>query len=198
MEILQDTIIQTQFRRGTNAERLSVLFKEGEPAYTTDFHRLYMGDGVTTGGNLIGNLYNGEFTPVNDYSTTTVVAGDMRYDPNNSTLYVYKGTVVADLSSWKPISNLSNPIYAKYNGLSGASLEYGQQTTVTRLSAGHYKVIFPSLPSTNYIPLVQIDGTDDLGYFPRTINRTLSSCDVVVLSSNGSKTDANIYFTIQN
>lgn len=196
MEILQNTIIQTQFRRGTESERLSVLFKEGEPAVTTDFHRLFVGDGVTYGGHLAGNLYKGEGTPVNSVSTD-VLSGDIRFDNANSTLYVYKGTDATALSSWKPIANLNNPIYAKYNGLSGGSLEYGQQVTVISLSTGHYRMTFPSLATVNYIPLVQIEGLDVPTCQARTINKTLTSCDVVVLSTDGSKTNANIYFTVQ-
>jgi hypothetical protein len=45
-----------RLRRGTDAERLAVIFADGEPVYTTDEHKLYVGDGVTLGGNLVGPL----------------------------------------------------------------------------------------------------------------------------------------------
>ena len=196
MEILQDTIIQTQYRQGTETERLSVLFKSGEPAYSVDFKRLYIGDGSTYGGNLVGNLYKGESTYVYNGSTD-VISGDLRFDNSNSTLYVYKGSVATSLSSWKPVANLTTPIYAKFNGLSGGSLEYSQQVTVSNLSTGHYKMIFPAIGTLNYVPIAQIEGLDVPNCQARTINRTLTSCDVVVLSTNGLKTDANVYFTIQ-
>ena len=37
-------------RRGTNAERLTVTPQEGEPVYTTDTKKFFIGDGTTVGG----------------------------------------------------------------------------------------------------------------------------------------------------
>jgi hypothetical protein len=45
-----------RLRRGTNAERLTVIFADSEPVYTTDTHKLFVGDGVTLGGNIVGPL----------------------------------------------------------------------------------------------------------------------------------------------
>jgi hypothetical protein len=42
-----------QFRRGTEAERLTVVFAEGELIYITDTKKIYIGDGVTVGGILV-------------------------------------------------------------------------------------------------------------------------------------------------
>jgi len=42
-----------QLRRGTDAERRQITPLEGEPIYTTDTKKLYVGDGVTAGGNEI-------------------------------------------------------------------------------------------------------------------------------------------------
>ena len=54
--------IQVQIRRGTNTERQTMDGGVGNPAkpvageliYTTDTKDLYVGDGTTTGGNLVG------------------------------------------------------------------------------------------------------------------------------------------------
>ena len=43
-----------KIRRGTNADRLTVLLEQGEVAYTTDTKKFYIGDGTTLGGNEIG------------------------------------------------------------------------------------------------------------------------------------------------
>jgi hypothetical protein len=45
-----------RLRRGTDAERLTVIFADGEPVYTTDTHKLFMGDGATLGGIEVGPL----------------------------------------------------------------------------------------------------------------------------------------------
>jgi hypothetical protein len=42
-----------QFRRGTNAERLTITPAEGEPIWTTDTNQLYVGNSVTPGGVFI-------------------------------------------------------------------------------------------------------------------------------------------------
>ena len=55
-------IVKIKFRRGTNSERSLVLFDTGEPGYTTDTKRLFIGDGATTGGIVIGNKYIGSYT----------------------------------------------------------------------------------------------------------------------------------------
>lgn len=45
-----------RLRRGTEAERVSVIFQEGELVYVTDTKDLYAGDGVTPGGIKVSNV----------------------------------------------------------------------------------------------------------------------------------------------
>ena len=49
-----------QLRRGTEAERVQITPLEGEPIYTTDSRKLYIGDGQTVGGN---EIVSGEKAP---------------------------------------------------------------------------------------------------------------------------------------
>jgi hypothetical protein len=42
-----------KLRRGLETDRLSITPAEGEPIYTTDEKKLYIGDGSTVGGNAI-------------------------------------------------------------------------------------------------------------------------------------------------
>lgn len=42
--------LQIVLRQGSDAERQTVVFAEGEPVWTTDLHQLWMGDGSTLGG----------------------------------------------------------------------------------------------------------------------------------------------------
>lgn len=51
-----------QIRRGTNAERTSVVFDSGEPVWTTDGKKLYIGDGTTSGGVIV----SGTTTTINE------------------------------------------------------------------------------------------------------------------------------------
>lgn len=45
-----------RLRRGTEAERVSVIFQEGELVYVTDSKDLYAGDGITLGGVKVSNV----------------------------------------------------------------------------------------------------------------------------------------------
>jgi hypothetical protein len=48
-----------RLRRGTDAERLLITPLEGELIYTTDTKKLYIGDGITVGGNAVDALGGG-------------------------------------------------------------------------------------------------------------------------------------------
>lgn len=52
-----------KLRRGTDAERQNIRFAEGEPVYVTDTGELYVGDGVTLGGNRIRSGLSAETDP---------------------------------------------------------------------------------------------------------------------------------------
>lgn len=43
-----------RLRRGLNADRTTIIPESGEPLWTTDSKNLYIGDGSTAGGNLVG------------------------------------------------------------------------------------------------------------------------------------------------
>jgi Major tropism determinant N-terminal domain len=47
-----------QLRRGTNTNRLTITPAQGEPIYNTDTKTLYIGDGVTAGGNAVSPVTN--------------------------------------------------------------------------------------------------------------------------------------------
>lgn len=71
-----------RLRRGTDAQRLLITPAEGEIIYTTDTKRLWVGDGVTQGGNLVntGAVY-GLDDLVDVDLTLPPIAGDvLKYD----------------------------------------------------------------------------------------------------------------------
>jgi hypothetical protein len=90
----------------------------------------------------------------------------------------------------------SNQIYAKYDALSGG-VSYSKGTAYNTVSSGHYRfTFFNTMPTVEYIPIVQILGTDALTYQARVIQMTLTTCDVKVLDSSGNSRDANIILKI--
>ncbi len=47
-------IVKLKLRRGTDAQRESVVLEQGELGYTTDSKRVFVGDGFLSGGNVLG------------------------------------------------------------------------------------------------------------------------------------------------
>lgn len=58
IEIDQNTIIRLLVRRGSEAERNTIILAQGEPGFTLDGKVLAVGDGVTPGGVKIPNVDN--------------------------------------------------------------------------------------------------------------------------------------------
>lgn len=84
-----------QIKRGTDTQRIGITPVVGEPIFTTDTKKLYIGDGSTAGGNLVtgGNSFTtiaiaGQSNVVADSptDTLTLVAG------SNITLTTNAGT----------------------------------------------------------------------------------------------------------
>jgi hypothetical protein len=72
-----------RLRRGTNAERQTITPLQGELIYVTDSKKLYVGDGATQGGVLVGPVDMTAFDLVND--TSPQLGGDLDLNSNNIT-----------------------------------------------------------------------------------------------------------------
>lgn len=85
-------IAKIKLRRGTEAERINVLFEEGELVYATDSKNLYIGDGSTYGGLLINNKIS-----ISNTNPAISNSGDIFYDQTDGVGYIKDGT------QWKMI-----------------------------------------------------------------------------------------------
>ena len=74
-------------RKGTTSELMKCILSEGELGYTTDAKRLYVGDGVTAGGNPIHNIVLSSENM--ELPSEGLIAGDIVY--NNSQIKIYTG-----------------------------------------------------------------------------------------------------------
>lgn len=82
-----------QIRRGSDADRATTTFAEGEPVWTTDTTKLYIGDGVTPGAILVAGGGGGNtFTNITVTGTATV--GVLAF---SSDAYITKGSSVDDV-----------------------------------------------------------------------------------------------------
>jgi len=68
-----------RIRRGTDAQRLTVVLQDGEIAWTTDTQEFFVGDGVTLGGIFIGPS-TGAFVPLTRNLTINGVTFDLSAD----------------------------------------------------------------------------------------------------------------------
>ena len=79
-----------QIRRGTDADRLNTLFDVAEIIYCTDSKLVYIGDGSTLGGILVGSLgTTGNTIFTTEAEPTTAVEGDGWYTPSTKIFKIY-------------------------------------------------------------------------------------------------------------
>ena len=164
-------IIKLKIRRGTNAQRQSIVLEQGELGYTTDTRRVFIGDGNTLGGSSIGcTAHAPTITSNARLNLTNAVKGDIVSD--NSLLYQLTGSDVTQVSSWvfigpkvdeSSITYTSNSVSIKDGGITGSKFAASAASSTGGLVAGtgglSAKVDNSTLiiTSTNTLSVNQID-----------------------------------------
>lgn len=208
IEILQNTITKLLIRRGTNNDRQAVVLDLGEPGYTTDTQRLFIGDGITPGGILAGNKFLGEVnTPT---AITTALTGDVCYATRSGVNQYYtsfiKTTNTNFLSSWTPVVPVAATpkAWVSFDGYSNTFpatatiLASHNVRLVENPSQGKYKIYFTNtFANTAYavsfgnsgsrasLKVETDDGTDD---GPCTNAKKTTFIQVVNTNSTGALT----------
>ncbi len=131
IEILENTLLKLLVRRGTNEDRKNITLDEGELGYASDTTRLFIGDGTTVGGNLIGNKFLGSRP---DITIETGEINDLAFDNDNNTLQRIKQNNGSNVSDWETVSNLLS------SGNTSIVIDAAQRATVGTLSAGNFSV----------------------------------------------------------
>jgi len=206
MEILQNTILKLVVLQGSDSDRKQALLTSGEPAFTTDLKRFYVGDGETTGGVVVGNLYLGSGPDKTAF--VPGLSGDIAFDTDKNKLYRILENDGSSHGDWEYIGGVYN------NGDGQLSFSVDNQITLNPLSANfidgdavEYPIYINSgrvglQPlSANFIhadavtsPLVIDSGRIALTTIP---THTMSSNTITVLSSglvstsNGSPSTGN-------
>ena len=130
-------VIKLKVRRGSDAERRQIKLDQGELGFTTDTQRLFVGNGVDTGGIVVGNKV---YAPVNNtynhLSTINAQVGDIQ--PLSGVSYQLIGTDYTQLSNWSLFSPRLNTTYLKYSNdqtgvltLTPASIDSSVLSTTT-------------------------------------------------------------------
>jgi hypothetical protein len=85
------TIVKLKIRRGTDAQRKTVVLEQGELGYATDTQRVFIGNGVLFGGNPIGSVIHPPLPVANTRTNqSNATIGDLVYD--NSVLWQLTGS----------------------------------------------------------------------------------------------------------
>jgi hypothetical protein len=107
-------IVKFKVRRGQDRQRKTVIFNQGEPVYTTDTKRVFIGDGLLSGGVVVGNLAHSPLTTNNSrILLSNAVTGDIVNE--NGYLYQLSGSNYAELSAWGFIGSTADDSTIAYN-----------------------------------------------------------------------------------
>lgn len=125
-------LAKVKIRRGTEAQRQGVVLEQGELAYIVDTKRVFVGDGVLSGGGVIGSVSH---LPLNTAGArvglNTAFTGDIVVE--NSLMYQLTGSNYAALSSWCNISSKVDNIGIEYDANNKLQLK-SQGITYDKLS----------------------------------------------------------------
>jgi hypothetical protein len=154
-----------RIRRGTDLERRSIIFPEGELLYTTDNKRVYIGDGISSGGVVLSN--RNYITQTLYPLPITALYGDIIYTSSEKKTYILdynnKGLLVPVLiADALCCSNLRNQL----------SLLKGKKTQLSNCLEG--KTPEPPTPPSN----------DTLTFVIQPINNTIELGDTATFTAS--------------
>jgi len=189
-------ISKIKARRGTDEQRKLLIFDQGELIYTLDTKRFYIGDGVSYGGEPIGNKIF--YPPLNNvYSLTGVNSqvGDISIVKN--TFYQLTAQNYENISSWGRIPQVvADPVIFKfedetlYLNPSSISSDYIDPSTVSnglKISGGILQTNFQtkSLEISAFKLSLKESGIDE---------REISNTTFIngISGGNGSKIGLNV------
>lgn len=143
-------ISKIKARRGTDAQRKLISLDQGEFAYTIDTKRLFVGNGVTVGGDVVGNKIHPPLINYTTLSTVNAQVGDVC--PVNNVYYQLIYPDYTNFSNWQIIRLDVDPVPFSYTANSVLSLNidsisaaYIDSSTVSngvKISSGVLQVDF--------------------------------------------------------
>ena len=100
-------------RQGSEQERQDVLFKRGEPVFTTDYKRVFVGDGTTLGGLPVGMKFIGfgtfDDTSNNVENVNPGYTGDIMFETTTNLLYILSGNNFSNKTNYVSINKTPVP-----------------------------------------------------------------------------------------
>jgi hypothetical protein len=129
--VIDQRIGKIKVRRGTDSQRITNVFEEGEVIYSVDKRRIFVGDDVTLGGVPVSNrnyiiesLGNPPTLPVN------ILEGDIIFDKEYSSTYIvdwngseYELLLIGDGNCCVRLKNQIDDLYTKLRTMTGCLYE---------------------------------------------------------------------------
>ena len=171
IEILENTLLKLLVRRGTDYDRQQLTLDSGELGYTTDTKRLFIGDGTTVGGNLVGNKYKGRVS--NLTTLAPVQVGDYAYDTDNYSYFICVSGTGSLAENWLQVASNNSA---------------GNETITVNLTAG---IAVGTLSAGNFA-----EDALGVGVTLDSSNRITLSSTIVTNRIDQASTDAADYFTL--
>ena len=134
------SVVKLKVRRGKDGDRQQVILDQGELGFTTDSHRLFVGDGLT---------YGGLNASINFYQTTSFGAltyaqiGDIVFRTDTNTLYALTGRTTGNLPDYSnpsaylrlvSINNLNGNDLPTLSGAPGSGVLFRDSSGFVRVS----------------------------------------------------------------
>jgi|TARA_R110002051_G_scaffold77236_2_gene140706 hypothetical protein len=162
---MADQVTKILIRSGTTSARESITLDSAELGYDTDLRRVYAGDGVSAGGNLIGNRLIGLFNLDTEISSLSrAVSGDFVFDRADSRLKALTGTDYSEKDQWIILESLSTGTVTTVSPGAGLaiSLDGGAPSTANSITTeGDISILVDNI-TTGSVPSILVSGAAGL------------------------------------
>jgi len=180
VQLTSNTVVKLVIRRGTDQQRQQVTLASGELGFTTDTERVFVGNGNTGGGVIVGNKTYISKKGVEDFSNPYY--GDLAYVTYDATgkltntLYIRNTTnSINTLNGWTSVNPVLGAPFdystgtllfnSQYLNLNTASKLFTVQDNITTITLSANDVVAYNLPT------VDVHATNKL-YVDTLVNAT--------------------------
>ena len=162
---MADQVTKILIRSGTTSDRESITLDSAELGYDTDLRRVYAGDGVSAGGNLIGNKLIGLFNLDTEISSLSrAVSGDFVFDRADSRLKALTGTDYSEKDHWIILESLSTGTVTTVSPGAGLAISLGggaPSTSNSITTEGDISILVDNI-TTGSVPSILVSGAAGL------------------------------------
>lgn len=162
---MADQVTKILIRSGTTSDRETITLDSAELGYDTDLRRVYAGDGVSAGGNLIGNKLIGLFNLDTEISSLSrAVSGDFVFDTADSRFKALTGTDYSEKAEWMNLETRSTGTVTTVSPGAGLAISLGggaPSTANSITTEGDISILVDNV-TTGSVPSILVSGASGL------------------------------------